>query len=86
MEDGKGMQRTIKQVKQSGGAEAFSLSQRIKEISEKVKIIRFGIVYETKENPWDRLASAARRKGLALSNQGRGPCFRSYAVEGQIVG
>lgn len=50
------MQRTIKQVKQSGGVEAFPLSQRIKEISEKVKIIRFGIVSETKGSPWDRLA------------------------------
>ena len=50
------MQRTLRQVKQSGGVEALSLPQRIKEISEKVKIIRFGIVYETKENPWDRLA------------------------------
>lgn len=35
--------------------EEFPLSQRIKEISEKVKIIRFGIVYETKRSPWDRL-------------------------------
>jgi hypothetical protein len=50
------MQRTLRQVKRSGGVEAFSLPRRIKEISEKVKIIRFGIVYETKENPWDRLA------------------------------
>ena len=50
------MQRTIKQVKQSGGVEAFSLPQRIKEISEKVKIIRFGIVSENKGSPWDRLA------------------------------
>ena len=50
------MRRTGKQVKQSGRVEAFPLSQRIKEISEKVKIIRFGIVYETKGSPWDRLA------------------------------
>ena len=50
------MQRAIRQVKQSGEIEAFSLPQRIKEISEKVKIIRFGIVHETKGSPWDRLA------------------------------
>ena len=51
------MQQTIRQVKQPVGVEEFLLSQRIKEISEKVKIIRFGIVYETKGSPWDRLAS-----------------------------
>ena len=28
----------------------------MKEISEKVKIIRFGIIYETKRSPWDGLA------------------------------
>ena len=50
------MQQTIRQVKQPVGVEEFLLSQRIKEISEKVKIIRFGIVYETKGSPWDRLA------------------------------
>ena len=50
------MQQTIKQIKQSGGVEALPLSQRLKEISEKLKIIRFGIVSETEESPWDRLA------------------------------
>lgn len=50
------MQRTMKQGKQSGGVEAFPLPQRIEEISEKVKIIRFGIISETKGSPWDILA------------------------------
>ncbi|MBC8447956.1 MAG: hypothetical protein H8D78_09415 [Chloroflexi bacterium] len=50
------MQQTVRQVNQFVGVEGFPLSQRIKEISEKVKIIRFGIVYETKGSPWDRLA------------------------------
>jgi len=50
------MQQTIRQVKQPVGVEAFPVSQRIREISEKVKIIRFGIVYEAKGSPWDRLA------------------------------
>ena len=50
------MQQIVRQVKKPVGVEKFSLSQRIKEISEKVKIIRFGIVYETKGSPWDGLA------------------------------
>ena len=49
------MRRIIRQVKQPVGVEAFPVSQRIREISEKVKIIRFGIFYEAKGSPWDRL-------------------------------
>jgi len=33
-----------------------SLPLRIREISERVKIIRFGIVREAAPNPWQRLA------------------------------
>jgi hypothetical protein len=50
------MQRTTSKVKRPPRVEEPSLSQRIKDISEKVKIIRFGIVYEPQESPWDRLA------------------------------
>ena len=50
------MQQTIRQIKQPVGVKESPLSQRIKEISEKVKVIRFGIVSETKGSPWDRLA------------------------------
>ena len=50
------MQQNIRQGEQSVGTEAFPFSQQIKEISEKVKIIRFGIVYKANKSPWDRLA------------------------------
>jgi len=33
-----------------------SLPRRIREISERVKIIRFGIVHEAAPSPWQRLA------------------------------
>ena len=33
-----------------------SLPIRIREISERVKIIRFGIVHEAASSPWQRLA------------------------------
>jgi len=55
VEGGEEMQQTVRQVKQSAGLEELPLSQRIKEISEKVKVIRFGIIYETKGSPWDKL-------------------------------
>ena len=50
------MHQTTRQIRQPVGIEAFPVSQRLKEISEKVKSIRFGIVHETNESPWDRLA------------------------------
>lgn len=50
------MQQTARQAKQLVRVEGSALSQRIKEISERVKIIRFGVVYETKRSPWDKLA------------------------------
>jgi len=50
------MQQAIKQRKQSVGIKQTPLSRRIEELSEKVKIIRFGIVHETTGSPWDRLA------------------------------
>ena len=31
-------------------------SRKVLEISEKVKVIRFGVVRETTESPWNRLA------------------------------
>lgn len=34
-----------------------SFSQEIQQISEKVKVIRFGVVRNATENPWNRLAS-----------------------------
>jgi len=49
------MQQAVRQVNRFTGVEGFPLSQRIREISERVKIIRSGIVYETKGSPWDRL-------------------------------
>jgi len=50
------MQQTARQAKQLVGVEGSSLSQRIKEISEGMKVIRFGIVHETEKSPWDKLA------------------------------
>ena len=44
------------QVQQRGDA----LPLRIREISERVKIIRFGVVRETAPNPWQRLAGMFR--------------------------
>ena len=34
-----------------------SLSQEVQQISEKVKVIRFGVVRKATENPWNRLTS-----------------------------
>ncbi len=34
-----------------------SVSREVQQISEKVKVIRFGVVRKAAENPWTRLAS-----------------------------
>ena len=34
-----------------------SFSRDVQQISEKVKVIRFGVVRKATENPWNRLAS-----------------------------
>jgi hypothetical protein len=36
---------------------SLSLSREVQQISEKVKVIRFGVVRKANENPWNRLAS-----------------------------
>lgn len=48
------MQQTASQVRKS--IISVPLSQRVREISERVKVIRFGIDREAGTNPWDRLA------------------------------
>ena len=50
------MQRAVRRTTRSGELEGSPLPQRIKEISDKVKIIRFGVVQEMQGSPWDRLA------------------------------